>query len=338
MQMVPYPKKLFFKKLGGENAKMGSLEEINLIWLEGQDCAGCTISIKQASNPSLIDIVTGAIPGLGGLKLVYHPTLMFEWGEDAAKILIDAMDGKYDPFVLVLEGAIPDEKKAKPGVYCVIGEYEGRVLTLSEVVDGLTNRCAAAVAVGTCASYGGIPHGNPNPTGAKGLLDYLGKEWKGGLGLPVICVPGCPPRPDNIVQVMGHAVLAARGIAPLPELDVWHRPVYLYGSTAHELCPICGFYSGGVDAHAFGETGCLGALGCKGIITNCNASTMWMDGYGGCTRTGVPCFGCADPSFPDPPTSPFFAKAPMSPFITETVKGMWGHMMMGFARLHRRKI
>ena len=59
------------------------LEEINIIWLEGQDCAGDTIAIKQASNPTLIDVVTGAIPGLGGLKLVFHPPLMFEWGADA---------------------------------------------------------------------------------------------------------------------------------------------------------------------------------------------------------------------------------------------------------------
>lgn len=178
---------------------------------------------------------------------------MFEWGEDASKILIDAMEGKYDPFVLILEGAIPDEAKAAPGVYCVIGEHDERLLKLSDTIDGLSKKCAAAVAIGTCASYGGIPHGNPNPTGAKGLLDYLGKGWKGALGLPVICIPGCPPRADNIVQVLGHAVLAARGIAPLPEIDEWHRPIYLYGNTIHKLCPICGFYAGGEDAHVFGK-------------------------------------------------------------------------------------
>ncbi|MHC1611508.1 MAG: hydrogenase small subunit [Candidatus Methanospirareceae archaeon] len=313
-------------------------EELNLIWLEGQDCAGCTISLKQASNPTLIDLVTGAVPGLGGLKLVYHPTLMFEWGKSAAKILVDAMDGKYDPFVLILEGAIPDEAKAGEGVYCCVAEYEERLLTVSEVIKSLSARCAAAVAVGTCASYGGIPHGDPNPTGAKGLLDYLGKEWRGGLGLPVICIPGCPPRPDNTVQVLGHAILAARGLAPLPELDEWHRPVPMYGYTAHEFCPLADFYAKGVDAHEFGETGCLAAIGCKGIITPCNASKAWMDGYGGCTNTGVPCFGCAHPNFPDPPVSPFFAKAPVSPFVSETMSGLWGHIKMGFERLHRRVI
>ncbi|MCW7077786.1 MAG: hypothetical protein OCU22_01450 [Canidatus Methanoxibalbensis ujae] len=313
-------------------------ERINLIWLEGQDCAGCTISVKQASNPTLIDVLAGALPPLRGLYLVYHPTLMFEWGDDAARVIVDAIDGRYDPFVMILEGAIPDERRAGDGVFCVIGEYEGNVLKLDEIVERLAKRCAAAVAVGTCASYGGVPHGNPNPTGARGLLDFLGKGWKGALGLPVICVPGCPPRADNIIQTLGHAVLAARGVSPPPELDEMHRPRSLYGATAHELCSICGFYSGGTDAHAFGERGCLGALGCKGIITNCNASSSWMDGYGGCTETGVPCFGCAHPDFPDPPTSPFFAKAPASAFVKETFAGTVGHIKMGLARLRRRKI
>ncbi|MCD5409584.1 MAG: hypothetical protein LRZ87_02315 [Methanocellales archaeon] len=315
-----------------------ALEEINLIWLEGQDCAGCAISVKQASNPTLIDVVTGAIPGLGGLKLVFHPTFMFEWGDDAAKVLVDAMEGKYDPFVLIVEGAIPDEARAKPGVYCVIGEYEHNVLMLDEVIDRLSEKCAAAVAVGTCAAYGGIPSGKPNPTGSKGLLDYLGKGWKGGLGLPVICIPGCPPRPDNIVQVLGHAVLAARGVAPLPELDKLHRPVYMYGNTVHENCSICGFYTGGVAAHGFGEKGCLGLVGCKGLITNCNAPSMWMDGHGGCMQTGSPCIGCADPNFPDQPTSPFFADAPPIAYLTNFLHGLGGHMKFALAAAKRRKI
>lgn len=311
---------------------------INLIWLEGQDCAGCTISTKQASNPTLIDVLVGTIPALGEIRLVFHPTLMPDWGEDAAKVLVDAADGKYDPFVLVLEGAIPDESKAVGGVFCVVGEVGERILKLEDVVRDLSKRCAAAVALGSCASFGGIPHGSPNPTGARGLLDFLGKDWKSGLGLPVVCVPGCPPRPDNIIQALGSLVLVARGVTPIPELDEWHRPKFLYGYTAHELCPICGFYAEGKDAHAFGELGCLGGIGCKGIITNCNASTSWTDGYGGCTRTGVPCFGCADPNFPDPPTSPFFAKAPAMAFVKETFAGNWGHFKMGLARLKRRKI
>jgi Ni,Fe-hydrogenase I small subunit len=41
---------------------------------------------------------------------------MFEWEKNAAKILIDAIEDKYDPFVLILEGAIPDEGKAGEGV------------------------------------------------------------------------------------------------------------------------------------------------------------------------------------------------------------------------------
>ena len=315
-----------------------SSEPINLIWLEGQDCAGCTISTSQASNPTLMDIISENIPGLEGLRLAYHPTLMFEWGEDAAGVLVDAMNGKYDPFVLILEGAIPDESRAANGVYCVVGEYKGTVLKLSHVIDELSKRCVAAVAVGTCACYGGIPHGKPNPTGAQGLLDYLGKQWKGALELPLICVPGCPPRPDNVVQVLGHAVLAARGIAPLPVIDNMHRLVSMYGATVHESCAVGGLYSGGVACSGFGEDGCRGLVGCKGLLTHCNAASMWVDGYGGCTRTGAPCYGCAHPNFPDPPTSPFFAEAPMMEYTKEIMRGMFGHMKFALEGFRKRVI
>jgi len=313
-------------------------DTINVIWLEGQDCAGCTISASEANNPSLVDILTGTIPELGNLRLVYHPTLMFPWGEEASQVLVDAMEGKYDPFVLVMEGAIPDESLAGDAAFCVVGEHAGTPLKLTNVLRGLSERCAAAVAVGTCASYGGVPHGKPNPTGSKGLLEYLGKDWKGVLGLPLICVPGCPPKPNNITQCLSHAVLAARGIGPIPAIDEWHRPIFLYKLKVHEGCPICGFYSGGIAAEGFGEDGCRGLVGCKGLLTNCNASGEWINGYGGCTRTGAPCYGCAHPNFPDSPTSPFFEEAPMMAYTKEVMAGLFGHVKFAIEGFRKRVI
>ena len=40
------------------------------------------------------------------------------------------------------------------------------------------------VACGTCATYGGIHAMQGNPTGAMGLADYLGWDWKSKAGLP----------------------------------------------------------------------------------------------------------------------------------------------------------
>ena len=63
------------------------------------------------------------------------------------------------------------------GAWCVIGEREGKVVTFNQRLKALSEKAAAVVAAGTCASWGGIPHGKPNPTGAKGLLDHLGEGW-----------------------------------------------------------------------------------------------------------------------------------------------------------------
>ena len=200
-------------------------------------------------------------------------------------------------------------------------------------------RAAAVVAAGTCACYGGIVHGRPNPTGAKGVLDFLGREWRSALGLPVICAPGCPVSGQNLAEILTHLVLTARGLLPPPELDEYHRPVFIYGAKAHEVCPRAGFFAGGQYSKKFGEPYCMGLLGCKGPIAHCNVPQRgFNEGVGGCTTVGSICIGCTAPGFPDPPYSPFFAKAPPGVFIKEFIIGTIGHFAAGMTRLKRRKI
>ncbi|OQX20983.1 MAG: hypothetical protein BWK75_04160, partial [Candidatus Altiarchaeales archaeon A3] len=153
-----------------------ALEKINVVWIQGQGCTGCTVSVTGGTNPDLINVLTGFLPQIEGINLVYHPTIMGPWGENASKILDDAINGKHDPFVLVVEGAVPDEKKAKEtgGYYCSVGETGGKMMLFDDVLLKLSKRAGAVVAIGACASFGGIPHGNPNPTGAKGVVDFLG--------------------------------------------------------------------------------------------------------------------------------------------------------------------
>lgn len=88
------------------------MQPINLIWLQGQGCTGDTVSLISARDPSLVDVLTGILPEVSDIKLAYHPTVMAPWGETALGALDDAKEGNLDPFVLVLEGAIPDEDEA----------------------------------------------------------------------------------------------------------------------------------------------------------------------------------------------------------------------------------
>ena len=75
------------------------------------------------------------------------------------------------------------------------------------------------VAVGTCATYGGIPAMKNNPTGAMGVPDYLGWNWKSKAGLPIVCIPGCPAQPDNMTETLLYLALHLAGLAPAPELS-----------------------------------------------------------------------------------------------------------------------
>jgi hydrogenase small subunit len=284
-----------------------------------------------------LDLLTGFIPQATGITLDYHATIMGPWGEDSLKAVNAAERGELGSFVLVLEGAIPDESlaKANGGYWCVIGEdEEGNPVTFNERIDGLSKHAAAIVCAGTCSSFGGIPSGNPNPTGAMGAMDYFGKNWKSVLGVPIINVPGCPSHGEHLAEVLAYAVLAVRGFLPLPDLDAQNRPVFLFGLTAHDNCPRAGLMGDGKNSHRFGEPYCMGLLGCKGPISHCDVPKRgFVEGVGGCPTVGSPCIGCAEPTFPDAPMSPFLAKAPASFFIGEKIHGITGGLEAALGRI-----
>ena len=63
----------------------------------------------------------------------------------------------------------------------------------------LVSRNAATIAIGTCATWGGIPSAEGNPTGSMSVMDLLGASYRSALGLPVINIPGCAPQGDNFM-------------------------------------------------------------------------------------------------------------------------------------------
>jgi hydrogenase small subunit len=317
------------------------VQAINLIWLQGQGCTGDTVALISARNPSLVDVITGVLPEISGINIAFHPTIMAPWGEQALSPLDAAKQGKLDPFVLVLEGAVPDENIAKKtgGYFCGIGDKNGKIVKLNDVLDDLKTKAAAVVAIGTCATFGGIVKAKPNPTGAMGLWDYYGHDYKSTLGLPVINVSGCPAPGDSTIETLAYLVLVARGLAAVPALDEYNRPMFLYGQLAHHICPRHGYYGEGKMSHQFGEPYCMGLLGCKGPITYCRVPKFgFAEGYGGCPTVGSPCIGCTEPSFPEPPMSPFLAKTPVMPWVTESIRHNIGSVKAALGRFHKRSI
>ena len=117
-------------------------QPINVIWLQGQGCTGDTVALISATNPSLVDVITGVLPEVSGINLAFHPTIMAPWGEDALAPLEAAKAGKLDPFVVVLEGAVPDESIARKtgGYFCAIGDMHGKLVTITEVLNDLKGK------------------------------------------------------------------------------------------------------------------------------------------------------------------------------------------------------
>ncbi|GII78378.1 hydrogenase small subunit [Sphaerisporangium rufum] len=280
---------------------------VHLLWLNaGLSCDGDSVSLTAATQPSIEDIVMGALPGLPKVE-VHWPLLDFAGGPmQGADAMIDAYflaaEGGLDPFVLVVEGSVPNESIKQEGYWSGFGNdpETGQPRTLAEWLDRLAPRAAAVVAAGTCATYGGIHAMAGNPTGAMGVADYLGWDWRSRAGLPIVNVPGCPVQPDNMSETLLYLLYQLAGQAPMIPLDEALRPTWLFGATVHEGCDRAGYYEQGQFAAEYGSPTCLVKIGCWGPVVKCNVPKRgWMNGIGGCPNVGGICIACTMPGFPD---------------------------------------
>ena len=278
------------------------IEEIDVLWITaGLGCDGDTIAMTAATQPSIEDVVGGALPWIPKVRLL-NPFLSFENGDDFLARFRLAAAGKVDPFILVVEGSIPNEKNKDEGYWASLGtdDETGQPITTCEWIDRLAPRAWAVIAAGTCATYGGIHAMEGNPTGCMGLADYLGWKWKSKAEVPLVCVPGCPVQPDNFMETLLYLLYMAAARAPMIPLDEALRPTWLFGNTVHEGCDRGGYYEQAQFAEEYGSPLCIVKLGCWGPVVQCNVGKRgWMAGIGGCPNVGGICIGCTMPGFPD---------------------------------------
>ena len=251
----------------------------SVIWLSFQECTGCTESLTRAHTTTIESLIFDLI------SLDYHHTLQAASGDAAEAAREAAMEENYGNYLLVVDGSIPLDN---PGYSTIAGISNLDMLT--ECAQG----AAAIIAVGTCATYGGIPHANPNPTGAVSVNEIIKDK-------PIINVPGCPPIPVVITGVLAHYLT----FGSIPELDHIGRPRVFYGQSIHDRCYRRPFYDKGQFAETFDDEGakkgwCLYKLGCKGPTTyNACATTKWNNGTSFPIESGHPCLGCSEPDFWD---------------------------------------
>ncbi|MDD4860393.1 MAG: hydrogenase small subunit [Dehalococcoidales bacterium] len=274
------------------------VKELPVVFLQAAACSGCAVSMLNTLSPTIKDVlIDQLVPGVH-INLRFHPVIMAASGEIAIKALEDTAREKKDGYVLVVDGAVPINEG-----YGMLGERNGKPVSMAQRVAELAQSAMAIIAIGTCASFGGIAAAKPNPSGSVSVRQFLENK---GIDKPLINVPGCPPHPDWFIGTVSDVVL--HGMPAAEALDEFLRPKLFYGKLIHENCPRRAYFDEGKFAKKPGEEGCLYELGCKGPITYADCPTRhWNSGTNWVIGAGAPCNGCTQPEFPDS-TSPFYQK------------------------------
>ena len=250
----------------------------SVIWLSFQECTGCTESITRASSPSIEDLIFDFI------SLDYHHTLQNASGHAAEAAREQAMEENEGEYLVVVDGSIP---LANEGYSTIAG------ISNLQMFQDTAEHAKAIIAVGSCATFGGIPGANPNPTGAVAVDTLTDK--------PVINISGCPPIPEAMTGTIAYLL----SFAGIPELDHLGRPKAFFGEAIHDRCYRRPFYEKGLFAKSFDDEGarqgwCLYEVGCKGPVTyNACATLKWNGGVSFPIQSGHGCLGCSEPGFWD---------------------------------------
>ena len=233
-----------------------------------------------------------------GIRLLWHPSVSIETGADVLEILEAVQSGETPLDLLCVEGSILQG----PNGTGLFNRFGGTGRTMAEVVASLAPRARYCVAVGSCAAFGGIPAGRPDPTEARGLqLDgafpggALGEDYRSLSGLPVINVAGCAPHPGWIMETL--AALRMGDMGP-EDLDSVGRPKFFAKALAHHGCERNEYYEFKASAEKLSDIGCMMEhLGCKATQAVGDCNQRGWNGGGSCTHGGFPCVACTNPGF-----------------------------------------
>jgi hydrogenase small subunit len=267
-------------------------EEYPVLWLQGGGCSGCSVTLLNSVRPNPRNILVDEILPGKHINLRFHPTVMAGAGDPAVAELERTRQEAANGYIVVVEGSVP---LASGGTYARFGERDGEEISMLSWVTSLTPDALAVVAMGTCAAFGGIPSGAPNPTESVSVGQVLSAE---GIDTPLVNIPGCPPHPDWFVGTV--ASLLLQGLPGSGALDEYLRPKAFYGQLIHENCPRRAYFDEGKFAEKLSDPYCLYELGCKGPVTHADCPTrLWNNGVNWCVGSGAPCIGCVEPTFPD---------------------------------------
>jgi len=270
--------------------------KLSVLWLQSGGCGGCSMSLLCADTPDLYATIADA-----GIDLLWHPSLSLETGAELKALLQRCLDGSQPLDVLCVEGAI----LRGPNGTGRFHELAGTGRSMLSWVQALSAVARHVVAIGSCAAFGGITAGGPNPTDAVGLQyegtrrgGALGGDWRAAAGLPVVNVAGCPTHPGWVIESLA---LLADDLLFGEALDAYARPRFYADTLVHHGCDRNEFYEFKASAEKPSDLGCMMEhMGCKGTQAHGDCNKRLWNGAGSCTRGGYACISCTEPGFEEP--------------------------------------
>jgi hydrogenase small subunit len=263
-----------------------------VVWIEGQACAGCTISFAQSLFPPVASII------LDKISLRYDHTIMAATGYVAEKAYEDAV--KQGGYILIVEGATPGADDRF---------HMGGGMPFRKRLEESAKNSTAVLAVGACSAYGGIPRACP--TKGMSVSDVLKKA---GIDKPVVNISTCPVHPDHLIGTVLYVLVAGKP----PELDSKGRPAMYFGEVSmHDNCRRRAHFDAGEFLKDWNDpkqkNWCMFEKGCKGPISYIDCTVRrWNDGISFCLDCSGVCQACGEPVFYDKVTPLYTADSEVS--------------------------
>jgi hydrogenase small subunit len=242
--------------------------KLQIIWLQGITCNGNTHSFLN--DPSL-----GTL--LDSVEFIHHPLLPCQ------KTLKELVKKLPKSDIVIFEGAYS-------------ASFERAGVAMETLLMALASKSKHIIALGSCASFGGI-FKEASSEHISGIL--FDKEQENGplrsMREKVIMLSGCPTHPKWLSFVLDMILLEKKIL-----VDEYRRPKELYGYLVHNGCLRNEYFEWKVDSDTFGtKEGCLFyAQGCQGPMTHGSCNKILWNEVSSKTRSGTPCVGCTEPSFP----------------------------------------
>lgn len=266
----------------------------NLYWMQCGGCGGDSMSLLSLESPDFVELL-----GILDIEVLWHPSMSNLNPVQHRHLIELLLSGEKPLDILCVEGSLI----RGPGGTGMYDLFDGK--PKKNLVAQLAKQARFVVAVGTCASFGGIgADGEVESTGLQFHKNikggFLGENFQAKSGLPVVNLPGCPCHCEVVSGVLQSLVFQI----PLA-LNEYQAPLQWYGLMVHQGCVRNEYHEYRIEENKFGERGCLFFhLGCRGPLSFGVCNKMLWNRRNSKTRVGIPCFGCTDPRFPQP--QPFF--------------------------------